>query len=176
MKPKTLALFTAYAATVVAANLAIVHIGMVPVWPGIAAPAGVYLVGLALVLRDLLQNATNWKWSLGAVLVGAALSALFSPTLALASAAAFLFSQIADLLVYTPLRRRGLIVAVAVSSVAGVIADSVLFLYLAFGSLDFLAGQLLGKAWMTIAAIVVLLALRTLRTPRADCADMEVAR
>ena len=61
---------------------------------------------------------------------------------ALASAAAFLFSEFADLAVYTPLERSRWLTAVAVSNVVGLIADSALFLWLAFGSLDFLAGQL----------------------------------
>lgn len=165
-RPTVLALAAAYTTTVVAANLAIDTIGVLPVWPGIAAPAGVYLVGLALVLRDLLQNATNWKWSLGAVMVGAALSAVFSPALALASGAAFLFSQIADLAVYTPLRKRGLVVAVAASNAVGLVVDSVLFLWLAFGSLEFLVGQVLGKTWMTLAAIIVLAAIARARRTR----------
>lgn len=165
---RPLALAAAYAGTVIAANLAVAHIGMVPVGFGLGAPAGVYLVGLALVLRDLLQDATSWRWSAAAVVVGAALSAVFSPELALASGAAFLLSEFADLAVYTPLRRRGLVVAVAASNAVGLLADSLLFLWLAFGSLAFLPGQVLGKTWMTLAALAVLLMLR--RTRRAEVA------
>ncbi len=43
--------------------------------------------------------------------------------------------------------------AVLASSVVGLIADSVLFLWLAFGSLDYLAGQILGKLWMVLLAL-----------------------
>lgn len=159
-----LALWAAFTATVIGSNLAVVHIGLLPVWPGISAPAGVYLVGLALVLRDLLQEATSWRWSAVAVVVGAGLSAVVSPALALASAVTFLASELLDLAVYTPLRRRGLVLAVTASNAVGLLADSLLFLWLAFGSLEFLTGQVLGKTWMTVAAVVVLLALREVRT------------
>lgn len=171
---RALALWAAFTTTVIGANLAVTTIGFLPVWPGIAAPAGVYLIGLALVLRDLLQEATSWKWSAVAVVVGAGLSAAFSPELALASAAAFLASEMLDLAVYTPLRRRGMVLAVAASNAVGIAADSVLFLWLAFGSLEFLTGQVLGKTWMTIAAIGVLLAIRHLRAQRP--AQAEVTR
>lgn len=166
--PRVLALWVAFTATVIASNFAVAYIGILPVWPGIAAPAGVYLVGLALVLRDLLQEATSWRWSAVAVVVGAALSAVFSPELALASASAFLASELLDLAVYTPLRKRGMVLAVAASNAVGIAADSVLFLYLAFGSLDFLTGQVLGKTWMTLAAIVALLVIRALRTRKTE--------
>jgi len=42
---------------------------------------------------------------------------------------------------------------VLASSVVGLVADSVLFLWLAFGSLDYLAGQILGKLWMVLLAL-----------------------
>src|SRR6266446_3516260 len=79
--------------------------------------------------------------------------ALAPPALVIASAAAFLLSEFADLAVYTPLVRRGLIVAVVASSVVGLVVDSVVFLWLAFGSLDFLLGQIVGKAWMVLLSI-----------------------
>jgi uncharacterized PurR-regulated membrane protein YhhQ (DUF165 family) len=122
---------------------------LVPVAPGLMAPSGVLMVGLALVLRDLVQRRLGLGWSLGAVAAGAALSALLAPpALVLASAAAFLLSELADTFVYTPLQRRGLVLAVAASSAVGLVVDSVVFLSLAFGSLDYLGGQVVGKAWM----------------------------
>jgi uncharacterized PurR-regulated membrane protein YhhQ (DUF165 family) len=75
------------------------------------------------------------------------------PSLVLASTAAFLLSELADFAVYTPLQARGLVLAVLASSVVGLIADSLLFLWLAFGSLEFLAGQIVGKAWMVLLAL-----------------------
>jgi queuosine precursor transporter len=59
----------------------------------------------------------------------------------------------ADLAVYTPLARRGLLIAVVASGVVGLVVDSVVFLWLAFGSLEFLLGQIVGKAWMVLLSI-----------------------
>ena len=87
-------------------------------------------------------------------LAGAALSALLAPpALVIASAVAFLLSEFADLAVYTPLARRGLVLAVVASGMAGLVVDSIVFLWLAFGSLEFLPGQTVGKAWMVLASI-----------------------
>jgi uncharacterized PurR-regulated membrane protein YhhQ (DUF165 family) len=43
--------------------------------------------------------------------------------------------------------------AVLASSLIGLLVDSVLFLWLAFGSLNFLAGQIIGKALMVLATL-----------------------
>ncbi|MBQ1166305.1 VUT family protein, partial [Streptomyces sp. A73] len=72
--------------------------------------------------------------------------------------AAVALSETLDVAVYEPLRRRGLLVAVTASNAVGLLADSLVFLGLAFGSLAFLPGQLVGKAWMTLAAIAVIAA------------------
>ena len=70
-----------------------------------------------------------------------------------ASALAFLLSELADFAVYTPLARRRLVVAVVASSLVGLVVNSIVFLWLAFGSLEFLAGQVVGKAWMVLLSI-----------------------
>ncbi len=72
----------------------------------------------------------------------------------------------ADLAVYTPLQRRGLVLAVFASSVVGLFVDSVIFLYLAFGSLDFLLGQVIGKAWMVLLALPVIALIRKMDVRR----------
>jgi hypothetical protein len=41
------------------------------------------------------------------------------------------------------------------SSVVGLVVDSLVFLWLAFGSLEFLGGQIVGKAWMVLLSIPV---------------------
>jgi len=148
--------------TIPAANWMIGNIGtvcvpkgpcLVPVAPGVMAPSGVLMVGAALVLRDLVQRRLGVEFGIGAIIAGAALSAgLAPPSLVLASATAFLLSEFADFAVYTPLARRRLVAAVVASSVAGLIVDSIVFLWLAFGSLDFLFGQILGKLWMVLLA------------------------
>ena len=127
---------------------------LIPVAPGVMAPRGVVMIGLALVLRDLVQRRLGLAWAAGAILAGAALSALLAPpALVIASAVAFFLSELADLAVYTPLQRRRLILAVVASSLVGLVVDSLLFLQLAFGSLEFLAGQVIGKAWMVLLAV-----------------------
>jgi uncharacterized PurR-regulated membrane protein YhhQ (DUF165 family) len=127
---------------------------LVPVAPGLMAPSGVTMIGIALVLRDLVQRRLGVGVVIGAILTGAALSALLAPPrLVVASAVAFLLSEFADLAVYTPLHRRRLIAAVIASSVVGLVVDSIVFLWLAFGSLEFLLGQVVGKAWMVLLSI-----------------------
>lgn len=153
-----------YVGTVFAANWAIQRFGLVPVGFGLLAPAGVYFAGLAFTLRDLTHEALGRRAVLGAILVGAACSALISPALAMASGTAFLFSELADFAIYEPLRKKNWLGAVAVSNTVGLMIDSVLFLTLAFGSLEFLQGQIVGKFWMTALAVAFLWLLRN-RTP-----------
>jgi hypothetical protein len=100
---------TAYIATIPTANLLVTHFGAVPVGFGLMAPAGVFMVGLALVLRDLVHEAAG-RWAvLAAIVVGAGLSYLLaSPALATASAAAFGVAELADMAVYEPIRTHGL--------------------------------------------------------------------
>lgn len=145
-----------FVATVYAANWAIQTYGLVPVGFGLMAPAGVYFVGLAFTLRDTVHRLLG-RWAVvGCVLVGAALSYLIAPSFALASGVAFLVSELADLSVYEPLRVKGWLPAVVASNVVGVVVDSMLFLWLAFGSLAFLEGQVVGKLWMTALAVAVI--------------------
>lgn len=146
----------AFLGCIVAANWAIESFGLVPVGFGLMAPAGVYFAGLTFTFRDLAHERLGRGWVFVAILVGAALSYFVSPVFAVASGAAFLLSESADLLVYSPLRRRSWLGAVLASNTVGLVVDSALFLWLAFGSLDFLAGQVVGKAWMTLLAVVVL--------------------
>ena len=156
--------------TIPAANWMVGHVGTVcvpagpcllPVAPGIMAPSGVAMIGLALVLRDVVQRRLGPAAALGAIAAGAAISALLAPAaLVVASAAAFLLSELADFLVYTPLQRRRFVLAVVLSSIVGLLIDSALFLQLAFGDLGFLPGQVIGKLWMVLAAIPVLAWLR----------------
>jgi hypothetical protein len=118
------------------------------------APSGVSMIGIALVLRDLVQRRLGRVAALIAIVAGAALSAaLAPPQLVVASTTAFFLSELADFAVFTPLQKRGLVLAVLASAVVGLIADSILFLYLAFGSLEFLEGQVLGKVWMVLLAL-----------------------
>ena len=53
----------------------------------------------------------------------------------------------------TLLARRRLVLAVVASSVVGLVVDSIVFLWLAFDSLDFLLGQVVGKGWMVLLSV-----------------------
>jgi uncharacterized PurR-regulated membrane protein YhhQ (DUF165 family) len=160
---KNAVLILLYIATIPAANWLIGHVGtvcipdgpcLIPVLPGIMAPSGVLMIGSALVLRDLVQRSMGARVSLACILAGAALSFFVAPpALALASAGAFLFSELIDFAVYTPLARRSFALAVLTSCTAGALADSAIFLWLAFGSLAFIGGQFVGKLY---AALVYL--------------------
>jgi uncharacterized PurR-regulated membrane protein YhhQ (DUF165 family) len=170
-KAEGLAYFLAFIACIPAANWMIGHVGttcepagpcLLPVFPwgpeghALMAPSGVAMAGLAFVLRDLVQHRLGRTVALLSIAAGAALSgAVAPPALIVASASAFFLSELADFAVYTPLQARGLVLAVFASSVVGLIVDSVLFLYLAFGSLEFLAGQIMGKTWMVLLALPV---------------------
>lgn len=180
-KAEGLVYFFAFIACIPLANWMIGHWGtvcvpqgpcLVPVFPWgpggkpLMAPSGVLMIGLALVLRDLVQRRLGRGVALLSIVAGAALSgAVAPPALVFASAGAFLLSELADFAVYTPLQRRGLVVAVLASSVVGLIADSLLFLWLAFGSLEFLEGQILGKLWMVLLALPVVHWIRRHETP-----------
>ena len=159
-----------YVATIFLANWAIEQFGLVPVGPGLVAPAGVYFAGVALTLRDVIHRHLGRRWVVAAVLAGALLTLLVSARFAVASATAFLISELADLSVYEPLRRRGWLPAVAFSNAVGLVVDSVVFLWLAFGSLSFLSGQVLAKAWTTLAAIAVIGAVRATSRSRPELA------
>jgi uncharacterized PurR-regulated membrane protein YhhQ (DUF165 family) len=165
-----LAVLVGFTACIPAANWLVSNVGtvcvpespcLIPVAPGIAAPSGVLVVGLALVLRDLVQRRLGRYWALAAISLGAILSAIFAPSsLIVASTAAFLLSELADLGVYTPLQKRGLVLAVIASSLVGLVVDSAVFLFLAFGSLEFLLPQIIGKAWMVLLSIPAIAWLR----------------
>jgi uncharacterized PurR-regulated membrane protein YhhQ (DUF165 family) len=165
--PTKYALLLLYALSILGANWTIATLGLVPVLPGLMAPAGVYFAGLTFSLRDALHERAGRGWALGAVLLGAALSALISGPLALASGCAFLLSELADLAVYSPLRARGLLVAVALSNSVGLVVDSALFLALAGLPSAALPGLIVGKVWMTLLAVLVLAAVRRRRTQEA---------
>lgn len=138
---------------------------LIPVAPGMMAPSGVLLAGFALVLRDAVQSLLGKRWTIFAIAVGAVISGFLSdPAIVLGSTCAFLFSELADFAVYTPLRERHLTTAIIASGLVGSLVDSVIFLSLAFGSLDFVLGQVLGKFWMSLIAGMVLIMYRRYRS------------
>lgn len=178
----------AYVLTVIAANYAIKHWGTavapgaphtLPVGWGYRAPSGVYFVALALVLRDYVQ----WSWdgstrtrewltpgkglALLGLAVGAGLSYLVADaSIAKASALAFAASELIDFVLFTltapdhaghPTRWGA---AVWIGGAAGLVADTFIFLEVAFHSDAFWQGQILGKFYGVTAAALVIAARR----------------
>jgi queuosine precursor transporter len=158
-----------FVATIVAANYVTTKYGVVPIGFGLVATAGTYFVGLAFILRDVVQDLLG-RWVVAVIVVGAALSfAISSPAIAVASAAAFLASELADLAVYTPLRRRGYLRAAVASNIVGALVDTVLFLTIAgFPLGKVLVGQVVGKLVLTLLAVVLVTGVRVLRAQPAE--------
>jgi uncharacterized PurR-regulated membrane protein YhhQ (DUF165 family) len=163
--------FAAYALTVVAANWFVQHVGQatpgggphtIPVGFGYRAPSGVLWVGLAFTLRDVVQSTLGKLPVIGAIVLGAVLSYVVAPSLAWASAVAFLASEALDFVVYTPLVERDRVVpAVVLSNTVGLLVDTFVFLQIAFHSLDFWPGQVIGKALMTVLVVPVVVGIRS---------------
>lgn len=162
--------FLAFILTIFGANWALETYGIVNIGFGLTAPAGVLFAGLAFTFRDLIHETRGRSWVFAAIAIGGVLSYAVSPSFAVASALAFTISELADYSVYAPLRKRTWLGAVALSNTVGLAVDSALFLWLAFGSLDYLTGQVVGKAYMTALAVVVLWSARAVservRAPR----------
>lgn len=154
-------IFLGYLGTIPAANWMVTNLDPIPLGFEQAVPAGVCLAGLSLALRDWVRESLGRPAAVIALVVGVALSyAVSDSAFATASAVAFGASESLDFLVYEPLRRRGLVTAVASSNAAGLVADSVLFLWLAYGTFQYLPGQLVGKSVMTGLAVAAITARR----------------
>lgn len=167
-----LAAAAAFVLTVYLANWLVDRYGPIRVWPtSLLAPAGVYVVGLAFLLRDTVQRLEGHLLALSTIAAGTALSVLVSPRLALASACAFAASEVLGLALFMLAggRRGGparLGVAVLVSSAAAAALDSYVFLSIAFGSLAFFEGQFVAKLTVTALAAPFVLAARRWPAPR----------
>jgi uncharacterized PurR-regulated membrane protein YhhQ (DUF165 family) len=172
------ALLAVYTASVVLANWLTTRYGLVRAGFGLYCTAGTFAVGGVIMTRDLLQDALGRIAVLAAIAAGAALSyAVSSHQIAIASGITFLLAESLEFAVYTPLRRRtnwgtgrwsGV---VALANVTGALADTLLFLWLAGFPLTgpVVAGQMLGKAYVTaavIAAGVVIRRAGLLRQPQ----------
>lgn len=171
--------------SVVLANVLSSHYGLVSAGFGLMVSAGTYAAGLSLGLRDALTETGGYRWVLGAIAVGIAISALLADgRIALASAVAFGLAELLDLAVYSRLRTRSTAAAparvddsghgayrpgtagraprwraaVAASNAVGAVVDTLLFLSIAGFPItaQSVGGQLLVKAvWMTLLALVV---------------------
>lgn len=157
-------LFMIYLATIPAANWFINNVGTVnfpggphtiPVGFGYQAPSGVVLIGFALFARDLLQEQAGRKVVVLAILLGVPLSFIVNPAVAIASTVAFTISETTDFVIYDKIRAASKIAGIIISGTIGGIVDSILFLYIAFGSIQYWEGQVIGKMFMSLICAVV---------------------
>lgn len=167
------AALAAYVLAIVAANWATHRYGLAPVGFGLTATAGTYAAGAALMLRNVVQDALGRRLVLAAIVVGASLSAFTSPGLALASGVAFGLSELLDMAVYTPLRKRGWARAVLPASFLGAVVDTFVFLYLAGFPVtrDGVLGQLVGKGWFVWVPVAIVGAIRAGRAAKGGGSD-----
>jgi uncharacterized PurR-regulated membrane protein YhhQ (DUF165 family) len=143
-----------YLAAVVGANWASTY--HVLVAGPLVIPLGACVAGAAFTARDVVHEALGAVGVLAAITAGTVLSAaVATPRVALASATAFLLSELADSWLYRRWRPRGQVAAIAGSNLGGLVVDSVVFVPCAFGSLALLPGQIAGKAFATVAAVAV---------------------
>lgn len=163
----SIAAAVAFISTILAANYVTTKYGMVSVGFGLVATAGTYFAGLAFILRDAVQDTSGKRMVLALILLGALLSYLVSdPFIALASGVAFAVSEVADLLIYSPLRERGYVRAALASNVVGAVVDTFLFLWIAgFPIAGAWQGQIVGKLLVTGVVIALVFIARRLPNP-----------
>jgi len=139
------------------------------------APAGVFAIGLILVLRDWLQQLHGLLRTMPVVYAAGLLSfgvgelAGWSSLekVAVGSVVAFSVSETVEAAVFTPIRNRSLALGVALSGTVGLAIDSALFLWLAFGAESFFWGQFCGKFEMVALGSLLTAARRLLVPTRA---------
>jgi uncharacterized PurR-regulated membrane protein YhhQ (DUF165 family) len=144
-----------FVALVVASNWLTARYGLVAGF----VTAGTFTAGLVLAARDAAREVGGVWLAFACIAVGCALSVVMStPQLAVASGAAFAISEVADTLVYEPLRRRGRIAALGWSNLAGSIIDSFAFLLIAgFPVWPAVAGQVAVKLTLSVIVAVPIL-------------------
>lgn len=172
MNIRLAAAIIAHTTAIAAANILTAQFGLVPVGFGLVTTAGTYAAGFALLARDLVHRYGGPWWSLASIALGGLLSwAMSTPELALASTVAFTLAELADLLVFTPLRRRSFAGAVVASNAVGAPIDTLVFLSIAGFPITWpvVLGQILGKLlWATLLPVLIGLGVRraVLREPQ----------
>ena len=155
-----------FVVSIVGANWALLTFGIKPIGFGLDAPASVYFVGLTFTFRDGMRERLGFSSTLIAIAIGGILSYALEvrvggdwfARIALASATAFFVSEFADAVVYERIRQYSRVLGMVASNTVGLVVDSAFFLTLAFGSLEFLTGQVVGKFYMTALALVLIVA------------------
>jgi hypothetical protein len=123
--------FALFAGMIFLSNVLLQHFGLISVGFGLMAPAGVFCAAITFPARDIVQRFGGFWLGASAVVVGAGLSYIISPSLAAASAIAYVCSESTDLAVFTALQRKHFVAAVLLSGIAASIVDSVVFLHIA---------------------------------------------
>ena len=151
-----------------AANLLIQNVGvkcipngpcLIPVGFGFMAPSGVLMIGAALLLRDAVHEFWGRSTTIVLILLGGLVSVPFVGShLLVASLLAFFVSEMADFFVYDRFRKQNKGNAVLASGVVGAALDTALFSYVAFGTLAWQPGLLLGKMYATLSVSAYLYA------------------
>lgn len=167
MSRRGIAALAAYIAAIVAANWLTARYGLTRL-PGMTleVTAGTYAAGAALLLRDVVQEVSGARWVWAGIAAGAALTAYTSPSLALASTAAFVVAEALDMAAYTPLRKHGWARAALVSGCVGALVDTLVFLHLAHYPITWssIGGQMVGKAfWATALPVAAFVVVRKVR-------------
>lgn len=163
----------AFVASVWFANWLVNHYGPIRVWPTtLMAPAGVYVVGLAFLLRDTVQRFAGQRLALALIALGTVLSVIVSWQLALASGAAFAISEVVGLAVFwaaggNTSGPKRLSLAVVAASLAAAALDSYVFLSLAPTFVPgtdnvhlFFKGQFVAKVSVLVLAVPFVLLAR----------------
>lgn len=136
-------------------------------------PSAVWVVGIAFVVRDVAQLLVGRRWTWSAIAVGTVLSWwLASPTLAVASGAAFLWSESTDALIFTPLADRGttraFLTGVSISGYLASVVDSTIFVRLAFHQFDGWWQLTVVKIFFVMCATPVAWAVRQRLVPKGE--------
>ena len=152
---------------------------MVPILPGIMAPAGSLLVGPILTVRDQIHDRHGVKGVIPVILAASAISWLVGgwinqgllQSISIASAIAFIGSElIADTGVYAGLHKSKWFVRVSLSNLASAPIDSILFIGLAFGVFvgasfwsgrQFMIGQTIAKLVSGLVWTVMIMGVRS---------------
>lgn len=143
----------AFTLVVVVTNYTTNTLGVVN-WLGVTTTAGTWFAGLTFVCRDIVQELGGRKWVVLSILIGATISGIFNPQLAIASSSAFVLSELADYAVYQPIRVKSRIIASLLSNSVGAVIDSLIFLSVAGLPLSLLVGQISVKIGMTTAFVL----------------------
>ncbi len=156
--------FAVFAGMIVLSNYLLQHFGLIGPLPGTSwlVPAGTFCAAITWPARDVLSRVsgpTLGPWvGLAAVLVGAGLAWLISPTLAVASAVAYLCSEGTDWGLFWLLggqRAEGAryLVPLGVSTIVAAFVDSVVFLSLAGIPWAAAGPGLLAGKWLTVVVV-----------------------